>query len=102
MPSVAEPGSLCGAPTILDLVEGRSVINGPRLPGSQEAPVKPVRSLCTALVIGMVTLTAACGGDDDKTGAPSGAQAVTVQAANGKVTIPARPKRIVSLSPTHT
>ncbi|WP_030171780.1 ABC transporter substrate-binding protein [Spirillospora albida] len=64
--------------------------------------MKPVRSLCTALVIGMVTLAAGCGGDDDKSDATSGAQAVTVEAANGKVTIPAKPKRIVSLSPTHT
>src|SRR5437868_7511256 len=71
----------------------------------QEAPVRSVRALGTALVIGVVTLATGCGGGDDdgKAGASaSGGAAVTVQAANGAVTIPKRPERIVSLSPTHT
>jgi iron complex transport system substrate-binding protein len=55
------------------------------------------------MAIGIVTFAAACGGDDEKPGdGTSAEQSVTVQAANGTVTVPAKPKRIVSLSPTHT
>ncbi|WP_067462306.1 ABC transporter substrate-binding protein [Actinomadura macra] len=67
--------------------------------------MRPVRALGAALVIGAMTLAAGCGGGDDdgKAGGPaSGGKAVTVQAGNGAVTIPERPSRIVSLSPTHT
>jgi iron complex transport system substrate-binding protein len=69
-----------------------------------EAPLRPLRALGAALLLGVVTLAAGCGsGDGDADGpAGSGGGAVTVQAANGAVTIPAAPKRIVSLSPTHT
>ncbi|TDB88513.1 ABC transporter substrate-binding protein [Actinomadura sp. KC216] len=48
-----------------------------------------------------VMLAGACGGDDGDS-KTSGAKTVTVQAANGAVKVPADPKRIVSLSPTHT
>jgi len=64
--------------------------------------VRPVRTLGAVMVL-IIALTTGCGGDTGTSGdTSSGAQAVTVQAANGAVTIPARPKRIVSLSPTHT
>jgi iron complex transport system substrate-binding protein len=55
-------------------------------------------------MIGALTLAAGCGSGAEDTKEPGGAKggAVTVQAANGAVTIPAVPKRIVSLSPTHT
>ncbi|MEV4254091.1 ABC transporter substrate-binding protein [Spirillospora sp. NPDC049652] len=67
--------------------------------------MRPVRALGASLVIGALALASACGGsgdsakDKDKTatGGP-----VVVKAANGDVTIPATPKHIVSLSPTHT
>ncbi|RKS74291.1 iron complex transport system substrate-binding protein [Actinomadura pelletieri DSM 43383] len=61
--------------------------------------MRPVRSF-VAVMAAVVAFTGACGGDT-KDG-PSGAKTVTVQAANGAVTVPANPKRIVSLSPTHT
>ncbi|MFD0532885.1 ABC transporter substrate-binding protein [Actinomadura luteofluorescens] len=54
------------------------------------------------MAIGVVTLAAACGDDDGKSGGTPDGKAVTVQAANGAVNVPAKPKRIVSLSPTHT
>ncbi|TMQ90285.1 ABC transporter substrate-binding protein [Actinomadura soli] len=55
------------------------------------------------MAIGVVTLAGACGGDDGNTkNSTSGAKTVTVQAGNGAVKVPAGPKRIVSLSPTHT
>lgn len=65
--------------------------------------MRPVRTFVAVMAIGVVTFAGACGGDDgsSKNGA-SGAKTVTVQAANGAVTVPADPKRIVSLSPTHT
>jgi ABC-type Fe3+-hydroxamate transport system substrate-binding protein len=58
-------------------------------------------------MIGVMSLAAGCGSDGGNGGENGGRRAeggaaVTVQAANGKVTIPATPKRIVSLSPTHT
>ncbi|MFG2085890.1 MULTISPECIES: ABC transporter substrate-binding protein [unclassified Spirillospora] len=63
--------------------------------------MRPVRTLGAVMAIVAVTFAAGCG--DGETGdAASGAKAVTVQAANGAVTVPARPERIVSLSPTHT
>ncbi|KAB2344507.1 ABC transporter substrate-binding protein [Actinomadura rudentiformis] len=52
-----------------------------------------------------MALSAAACGDTTESGDTSSGTAgkpVTVQAANGAVTIPATPKRIVSLSPTHT
>lgn len=64
--------------------------------------MRPVRTLGAVMVIGVVTLAAACGGDDGKSGGTPDGKAVTVQAANGAVNVPAKPKRIVSLSPTHT
>lgn len=65
--------------------------------------MRPVRTLGAMTAIVAVAFAAGCGGGDGGTGdAASGAKAVTVQAANGAVTIPARPERIVSLSPTHT
>lgn len=65
--------------------------------------MRPVRTLGAVMAIGVALVTAACGGAGDgaKDGT-GGAASVTVQAANGAVTVPARPKRIVSLSPTHT
>jgi iron complex transport system substrate-binding protein len=66
--------------------------------------MRPVRTFGAAIAIGVALVTAACGGGGDggAAGGDGGAQGVTVQAANGAVTIPAKPKRIVSLSPTHT
>ncbi|WP_433468855.1 ABC transporter substrate-binding protein [Spirillospora sp. CA-128828] len=65
--------------------------------------MRPVRTLGVVMAIGVMTFAAACGGDDGKSGNDtSGGKSVTVQAANGAVTVPAAPKRIVSLSPTHT
>jgi ABC-type Fe3+-hydroxamate transport system substrate-binding protein len=63
--------------------------------------VRPVRTLGAVMAIGAIALASACGGDDGKSGDAAG-KTVTVQAANGAVTVPAKPKRIVSLSPTHT
>jgi ABC-type Fe3+-hydroxamate transport system substrate-binding protein len=63
--------------------------------------VRPVRTLGAVMAIGAIALASACGGDDGKSGDTAG-KTVTVQAANGAVTVPAKPKRIVSLSPTHT
>ncbi|NYD45097.1 iron complex transport system substrate-binding protein [Actinomadura luteofluorescens] len=64
--------------------------------------MRPVRTLGAVMAIGVVTLAAACGDDDGKSGGTPDGKAVTVQAANGAVNVPAKPKRIVSLSPTHT
>ncbi|WP_242902236.1 ABC transporter substrate-binding protein [Actinomadura terrae] len=64
--------------------------------------MRPVRALGAALVIGLVTLAAGCGDDDSPSEGKGGGASVTVQAANGAVTVPEKPKRIVSLSPTHT
>lgn len=64
--------------------------------------MRPVRTLGAVVAIVAVVLTAGCGGEGSTGESASGAAAVTVQAANGAVTIPAKPKRIVSLSPTHT
>ncbi|SNT37976.1 iron complex transport system substrate-binding protein [Actinomadura meyerae] len=65
--------------------------------------MRPVRTLGAVMAIGVALVTAACGGADDGAKDGTGAAAsVTVQAANGAVTVPARPERIVSLSPTHT
>ncbi|WP_395108920.1 ABC transporter substrate-binding protein [Actinomadura sp. SCN-SB] len=62
--------------------------------------MRSVRALGAALVMCVVSFAAGC--SDEGGGSPGGGAAVTVQAANGSVTIPERPKRIVSLSPTHT
>ncbi|MEO3829670.1 ABC transporter substrate-binding protein [Actinomadura sp. B10D3] len=66
--------------------------------------MRPVRTLGAVMAIGAVLFASACGGDDAASGdgTTSAEQSVTVQAANGAVTVPAKPKRIVSLSPTHT
>ncbi|MFC4909935.1 ABC transporter substrate-binding protein [Actinomadura gamaensis] len=67
--------------------------------------MRPVRALGASLVIGAMALASACGGSGDSgkdKGGASGGGPVVVQASNGSVTIPATPKRIVSLSPTHT
>ncbi|WP_347813380.1 ABC transporter substrate-binding protein [Actinomadura sp. KC216] len=63
--------------------------------------MRPVRSLVVVMAACAVMLAGACGGDDGDS-KTSGAKTVTVQAANGAVKVPADPKRIVSLSPTHT
>lgn len=67
------------------------------------------RSLASLLGLFVVApaLVAGCGGGGDQTASPSesssgGGYPVTVKAANGTVTIPARPKRIISLSPANT
>jgi iron complex transport system substrate-binding protein len=75
-----------------------------RRPGARPLPAVVAGALALALATG------ACGGDDDTTAAtttttapgPSSAFPVTVEAANGRVTIDAEPDRIVSLSPTAT
>jgi iron complex transport system substrate-binding protein len=59
------------------------------------------------LSLAVTALVAGCGGGGAKQGATpsagtSGGFPMTVTAANGKVTIPARPKRIISLSPANT
>ncbi|TDC39108.1 ABC transporter substrate-binding protein [Actinomadura sp. KC345] len=77
-------------------------MSGPRLPCCQEAPVRPVRSLGAVVAVLAVVFTGGCGGAGESGDAKPDAGAVTVQAANGAVTVPARPERIVSLSPTHT
>lgn len=63
----------------------------------------------SALVLAALLMTSACGsngGTSEPAAAPSTTQdqgfPVTVDAANGKVELTARPKRIVSLSPTAT
>jgi len=75
--------------------------------------VRPVRTVLAGALLGTLAL-AGCGqtGTTAGTAAPSSAASstapaaggfpVTVEAANGKVTIPKRPERIVSLSATHT
>jgi iron complex transport system substrate-binding protein len=71
----------------------------------------PKKFLPVLLVV--VVALASCGGDDDDgssqsraTTAASGASAdafpVTITADNGRVTIPERPERVISLSPTAT
>jgi iron complex transport system substrate-binding protein len=59
--------------------------------------VRPV--LYAALLLGAMT-AAGCG--PAETPSTPGASAVTVHAGNGTVTVPSRPRRIVSLSPTAT
>jgi iron complex transport system substrate-binding protein len=75
--------------------------------------VRPVRTVLAGALLGTLAL-AGCGQTGTTAGpaAPSSAASstapaaggfpVTVEAANGKVTIPKRPERIVSLSATHT
>ncbi|POM23416.1 Fe(3+)-citrate-binding protein YfmC precursor [Actinomadura rubteroloni] len=58
------------------------------------------RALGALVLTGVLALASACGGDDGKADAKG--QSVVVTAANGAVRVPAAPKRIVSLSPTHT
>ncbi|MFA1542497.1 ABC transporter substrate-binding protein [Actinomadura monticuli] len=66
--------------------------------------MRPVRTFGAVLAIGIAMVTAACGGggENAEDGTSGGAKTVVVQAANGAVTVPARPKRIISLSPAHT
>nr|WP_062339986.1 helical backbone metal receptor [Herbidospora sakaeratensis] len=72
--------------------------------------MRPLRTALAGVLLG-VTLLSGCGSSDTATPAPTSAPAsaapggpfpVTVQAANGPVTIAAKPQRIVSLSPTAT
>src|SRR4051794_1055889 len=70
------------------------------------------RSILLPALLSLALVAAACGGDDDdaasdaSTTAPTVAAAsafpVSVTGANGKVTIDAQPKKIVSLSPSST
>jgi iron complex transport system substrate-binding protein len=53
------------------------------------------------VVLGVMTLVG-CGRPGTSSTENESAGSVTVQAGNGKITIPARPRRIVSLSPTAT
>lgn len=60
-----------------------------------------------ALIVALLALVAsACGSGDAESGAPripeGGGFPVTIDAANGSVTIPQQPERIISLSPTST
>ena len=67
---------------------------------------RPLSSLAALLLAAMAFAVAACGGDDEqpRASAPAAPKAfpVTIAAANGTVTVPERPERIVSLSPTST
>ncbi|GGK88830.1 ABC transporter substrate-binding protein [Sphaerisporangium melleum] len=75
--------------------------------------MRPVRTAVAGALLGALTL-AGCGQSDDTAGTSATAPAtpaasaqaagfpVTVQAGNGAVTIPAKPSRIVSISPTAT
>lgn len=70
--------------------------------------VRSVRVLMAVVVLGAITLTG-CGrsGGTTTTTTPPGTTSdvsypVTVEAANGRITIPSRPRRIVVLSPTAT
>lgn len=75
--------------------------------------MRPLRTALAGVLLG-VTLLSGCGSSDTATPAPASTPApgptasvvgpfpVTVQAANGAVTIAARPQRVVSLSPTAT
>ncbi|MBW8485606.1 ABC transporter substrate-binding protein [Actinomadura parmotrematis] len=65
--------------------------------------MRSVRTLGAALMAGVLALAAGCGDSGDgKDGKDGGAKPISVQASNGTVTLPAVPKRIVSLAPTHT
>ncbi|BDD83335.1 ABC transporter substrate-binding protein [Tsukamurella pulmonis] len=57
------------------------------------------RGSLVALAAVLSLLVAGCGGSEDRR--PEG-RTVTVEAANGAVTVPVAPQRIVSLAPTHT
>jgi iron complex transport system substrate-binding protein len=58
------------------------------------------RWLAALAAAGALCVLAGCGGDDPEPAGGGGA--ITVAAANGKVVIPQRPRRIVSLSPSAT
>jgi iron complex transport system substrate-binding protein len=62
--------------------------------------MRTVHVFGAAALLSVLALTGC--GSSSSSSAPHSAQAVTVHAANGTVTIPAPPKRIVSLSPTTT
>src|ERR687895_770975 len=76
--------------------------DGSCLPVAMEAPLRSVHALGAALLVGVVSFATGCGSGSGQGDGDGGGAAVTVQAANGRVTIPETPKRIVSLSPTHT
>ncbi|CNG57268.1 Putative ABC transporter substrate-binding lipoprotein yhfQ precursor [Mycobacterium tuberculosis] len=64
--------------------------------------MRPVRTLGAVMAIGVALLASACGGGEGTEDGTAGAKTVVVQAANGAVTVPAEPERIISLAPTHT
>lgn len=65
--------------------------------------MRPVRTLGAVMALVAALATGCGGGTDSSDETRSGAnRPVTVQAANGAVTIPAKPERIVSLAPVHT
>ncbi|MBC6470355.1 helical backbone metal receptor [Actinomadura alba] len=66
--------------------------------------MRPVRAVCALLVLCVMTLSGCGRSDTSDTAAGPAARAtpVVIDAGNGKITIPATPKRIVALSPTAT
>lgn len=85
-----------------------------RFPPTERTLVRPVHTAFAGALLGVLVVLAGCGqSTGTATPAPqtptvssaapaAGAFPVTVEAANGAVTIPERPERIVSLSPTAT
>jgi iron complex transport system substrate-binding protein len=66
-----------------------------------EVLLRPVRAACALLVLGVMTL-AGCGRSDTPSTSAVRESPVVVEAGNGQITIPGRPRRIVALSPTAT
>jgi ABC-type Fe3+-hydroxamate transport system substrate-binding protein len=63
--------------------------------------LRPVRALCAAVLLGVMTL-AGCGRSETPNTTAATNTPVAVTAGNGTISIPATPKRIVVLSPTAT
>ncbi|GAA0621560.1 ABC transporter substrate-binding protein [Kribbella sandramycini] len=66
-------------------------------------PLKRRGAAAAAAVLSLALVLTACGGGDDKSGAATGDKAAetrTVTAANGAVTIPAAPQRVVTIGNT--
>ncbi|WP_019634226.1 ABC transporter substrate-binding protein [Actinomadura atramentaria] len=61
--------------------------------------MRSARAFGALALVGVLSFASACGGDD---GDEKAGKSVVVQAGNGAVTVPATPRRIVSLAPTHT